>query len=887
MSPRVLIVTGAQAAAQAAAHAAHIFNVLNYGVVADIRQVTDGAITSGANTLTSATANFKQSDVGKLVAIEGAGFETVNSGAINNGSPNLTVSSLLFKAEDAGQAITIIKSDGSYTLNTTILTFTDGTHVVLAANNASGGNLTNATVIWAPGQTQISDGAISTGTAILTSTQRRWTARDIGKSITVAGAGVASGTLTTTIASVTNPQTVVLAANASTTVASGATVTWDRGTATSIPLAGTITAVTNATTATITPSVTTAGANVIPQNARGTVTNALVTIGSDNYAAIQTAYAAAIAAGGGTVYFPAGNYAVSRGTCLYLASNVNICGDGMGQSVIMPFGASVSFDANGSGFSTTYANSSAAGILLVVCKNCGVFDITVDKRTATYAQINGIASMGIDSTTYYCDNIDFVRCEVLGIQKRMQGYEIWSQNTHNARVTNCRVDGGCITPQTAGVNQIDGQGIEFYGCYNALSAENVVYNCNGGLLNHFGETVTPTSYRNATRVVDNFGQNGCTGIGLAVGENSTAVLIEGNQIYNTTAAGIAVTIGSSMVCEGLVISGNQVKTCDQGITLTGNSSATENLLTIVSNNTVSGASNATGGGILLTNIYNVHVIGNAVYNATWNGLRGVGAVNCAFIGNRIDGTQHFAIDLESCGKINVSGNQIGNYAVGNAGYQGIVLNNCYNPGYCTIEGNVCANETASVGAFIKINNSANVTVKGNRVSGSQNAGRQHIFFQSSHGAGTKTYDNDGTPVVQQVTASGTAYQTTNAIAKVTFGTTSPSVTVVNPGTYKIDCDFVVKYNAATFAAGRSLTVELYDSQASAIIGTAQVYVTDVITTKTYNFVSGHISATFATEHSSDDTNSSVVELRAGLDVVPTAGSLDFVAANLQVAQLPI
>jgi|GEM_PF-3359539 len=69
----------------------------------------------------------------------------------------------------------------------------------------------------------VSDGAITSGAAILTcATSLPFTAADIGKTIAVVGAGVASANLITTIAGFTSASVVTLAANAGTTVSAAA-----------------------------------------------------------------------------------------------------------------------------------------------------------------------------------------------------------------------------------------------------------------------------------------------------------------------------------------------------------------------------------------------------------------------------------------------------------------------------------------------------------------------------------------------------------------------------------------------------------------------------------------------------------------------------------------
>lgn len=64
----------------------------------------------------------------------------------------------------------------------------------------------------------VSDGAITSGLAVLTSATAGFTAADVGKTINVFGAGAAGATLSTTIVGFTNSTTVTLTATASSTV---------------------------------------------------------------------------------------------------------------------------------------------------------------------------------------------------------------------------------------------------------------------------------------------------------------------------------------------------------------------------------------------------------------------------------------------------------------------------------------------------------------------------------------------------------------------------------------------------------------------------------------------------------------------------------------------
>lgn len=102
-----------------------VYNVkLNYNASCNYNAVTDGAISIGSATLTSATASFKLADVGKYIAVQTAG--------------------------GAGAA-----------LFTTISSFTNSTTVGLSAANASGSNLTGLTVEYGNDDTSAFQNAVN------------------------------------------------------------------------------------------------------------------------------------------------------------------------------------------------------------------------------------------------------------------------------------------------------------------------------------------------------------------------------------------------------------------------------------------------------------------------------------------------------------------------------------------------------------------------------------------------------------------------------------------------------------------------------------------------------------------------------------------------------
>ncbi len=102
-----------------------IFNVRSYGAKGDVKKVTDGAMTSGQPTLTSATAAFTVADVGKLVGVTGAG-----SGA----TPNLASS---ISAYVSATQVTLAANAASNVSGAVFKYGTDDTTAVQAANTAA------------------------------------------------------------------------------------------------------------------------------------------------------------------------------------------------------------------------------------------------------------------------------------------------------------------------------------------------------------------------------------------------------------------------------------------------------------------------------------------------------------------------------------------------------------------------------------------------------------------------------------------------------------------------------------------------------------------------------------------------------------------------------
>lgn len=133
-----------------------------------------------------------------------------------------------------------------------------------------------------------------------------------------------------------------------------------------------------------------------------------------------------------------------------------------------------------------------------------------------------------------------------------------------------------------------------------------------------------------------------------------------------------------------------------------------------------------------------------------------------------------------------------------------------------------------------------------------------------------------------VYAAGTAYSLTATPAALTFGTTSPSLTLTMPGTYRLTARVRMDYNAATFAAVRTTTLKFRRTN-----NTAADLTNGSITAKTLTItgVSGtFLDQTWNIDYTTFNANDAVT-IFGSIDVVPTAGSLDCVEASLLAFRL--
>lgn len=129
-----------------------------------------------------------------------------------------------------------------------------------------------------------------------------------------------------------------------------------------------------------------------------------------------------------------------------------------------------------------------------------------------------------------------------------------------------------------------------------------------------------------------------------------------------------------------------------------------------------------------------------------------------------------------------------------------------------------------------------------------------------------------------VYAAGTAYQLTNTAALLDFGTTDPSLTITVAGTYLILARVRYDYNAATFAAVRTITTKLRrtNNTPADLTNGSSGWITEIITTLSYTAMIQELPPVVYVTANTDD----VIQIWGSIDTVPSAGSLDAVEAEI-------
>lgn len=131
-------------------------------------------------------------------------------------------------------------------------------------------------------------------------------------------------------------------------------------------------------------------------------------------------------------------------------------------------------------------------------------------------------------------------------------------------------------------------------------------------------------------------------------------------------------------------------------------------------------------------------------------------------------------------------------------------------------------------------------------------------------------------------AVGTAYSLTATPAQLTFGTTSPGVTITTAGTYLIQASANIKYNGATYAANQTATLKLRrtNNTAADIANSSRTSTLRVITTITDNVGVLPLPEVVYTATAGD-----IIQLWGSVSATPAAGSVQTDSAEIIITRL--
>lgn len=136
---------------------------------------------------------------------------------------------------------------------------------------------------------------------------------------------------------------------------------------------------------------------------------------------------------------------------------------------------------------------------------------------------------------------------------------------------------------------------------------------------------------------------------------------------------------------------------------------------------------------------------------------------------------------------------------------------------------------------------------------------------------------------QDARLTGTAYSLTATSAAIVGGTTSPTLTITDAGTYRMEFCLVLNFNGATFAADKNVTLKLRRTNNTATdltSGTMPALHTGVVTTFTSTWGAFCWVAADYTATAGD-----VVTVFGDVATVPSAGSLDVIGGFLRATRV--
>lgn len=407
---------------------------------------------------------------------------------------------------------------------------------------------------------------------------------------------------------------------------------------------------------------------------------------TDDRAAIVAAITALSSAGGGTLLFPAGTYAVSA--TVSLVSNMKMTGVGRGASIIRP--------ADGWASSAIFQDPSAVS-------NVEVVDLTFD--------INNVSALAVRFIRSGTINVAVRNCEFKGMTTSGTAMAL---NLCRQVLIQGNVFTGSGSGSQAALNLFNAAthvaivDNSFEGCHQSVYVDNFTAACNN-------ITIGNNRFRNIGRY----------GVRLV---QASYVTVMGNEFETTFYVGSS-TDGSAIVtchsgCSNVTISNNVSKTAGEISCYGGfNTSITGNIIvnTIAAGIEVNDNADAS----VPADAIRTSIVGNHIQNAGGSGIYASGT-DILIQSNTINGCQSNGLKLAEGGqRYTVLGNVFCNNGQNPANARnGIVIADVSNVGAVTdilIAYNYCydnqATKTQEYGLTILNNLSSNIRVIGNDFTG--------------------------------------------------------------------------------------------------------------------------------------------------------------------------
>lgn len=132
--------------------------------------------------------------------------------------------------------------------------------------------------------------------------------------------------------------------------------------------------------------------------------------------------------------------------------------------------------------------------------------------------------------------------------------------------------------------------------------------------------------------------------------------------------------------------------------------------------------------------------------------------------------------------------------------------------------------------------------------------------------------------INQVVAAGTAYTMTNAYGSLTFGTTSPILTIANAGTYAVYVDVQLNLVGATYATYDSATIKLRRTNNTAADLAGSTFGTFIPTITTITAIGPYLHVG-PIKYQTTNTNDTIT-VQGVLGTTPAAGSVTATACTI-------